>query len=165
MTQTEPTCGKCGKVMTPENSRRRPELFTCDDCLGELVDHFLPSDGPPRVSPTVQAEHTEELRKSSILIGRAGEDCGGGIHYLVDRLQAERVELLKKIEELRREREAVKDCLKITDTLSALAAIERIVYTGAVAPPQEDRHWRAGQTVYDVCSICGERHGPHGGAC
>ena len=28
-----PTCGKCGGVMTPANSRKRPELFLHDDCL------------------------------------------------------------------------------------------------------------------------------------
>lgn len=28
-----PICGKCGRVMTPENSRQRPELFLHDDCL------------------------------------------------------------------------------------------------------------------------------------
>jgi hypothetical protein len=37
MTQTEPKCGKCGKVMTPENSHRRPELFTCDGCLDAIM--------------------------------------------------------------------------------------------------------------------------------
>jgi len=38
--------------------------------------------------------------------------------------------LRDELETHRREREAVKDCLKITDTLAALSAIERIVYTG-----------------------------------
>lgn len=28
-----PTCGKCGEVMTPENSRLHPEWFLCDGCL------------------------------------------------------------------------------------------------------------------------------------
>ncbi len=28
-----PTCGKCGRVMTPENSKQRPELFLCDHCV------------------------------------------------------------------------------------------------------------------------------------
>lgn len=30
-----PTC-KCGVVMTPENSAKRPELFLCDKCVAEL---------------------------------------------------------------------------------------------------------------------------------
>lgn len=66
--------------------------------------------------------------------------AGGGIHHLVDRLQAENAELLKKIEELRREREAVKDALKIPDLYAACAAIERIVYTGVptLEPVQGD---------------------------
>lgn len=56
-------------------------------------------------------------------VGGTNQGCGGGIHALVDKLQAD-------IEILRREREAIKDCLKITDVVSALAAIEQIVYTG-----------------------------------
>jgi len=35
----EPTCGKCGVVMTPEDARLRPELFLHDGCL---PDEFLP---------------------------------------------------------------------------------------------------------------------------
>lgn len=30
-----PTCGKCRKVMTPENSTACPEYFLCDDCAKE----------------------------------------------------------------------------------------------------------------------------------
>jgi hypothetical protein len=30
---TEPTCGKCGGMMTPQNARQRPELFLHDACL------------------------------------------------------------------------------------------------------------------------------------
>lgn len=69
--------------------------------------------------------HTEELRiarDSPPPVGDTSEGCGGGIHALVDRLQAE-------IKELRREREAIKDCLKM-DLFAALAEIERIVYAG-----------------------------------
>ncbi len=29
----QPLCGKCGKSMTPENARIRPELFLHDACL------------------------------------------------------------------------------------------------------------------------------------
>jgi hypothetical protein len=29
----QPTCGKCGGIMTPENARKRPELFLHDCCL------------------------------------------------------------------------------------------------------------------------------------
>lgn len=33
MRPMEPTCGKCGGVMTPANARERPELFLHDECL------------------------------------------------------------------------------------------------------------------------------------
>lgn len=33
--RSSPTCAKCGKVMTPQNARVRPELFLCDECLPE----------------------------------------------------------------------------------------------------------------------------------
>lgn len=40
----EPTCGKCGGVMTPENARHSPELFLHDRCLPpELQPPQLPS--------------------------------------------------------------------------------------------------------------------------
>jgi len=29
---TRPTCGNCGKTMTPENSTAAPEYFLCDQC-------------------------------------------------------------------------------------------------------------------------------------
>lgn len=32
MSDERPTCGLCGKEMTPENSTIRPEMFVCDDC-------------------------------------------------------------------------------------------------------------------------------------
>lgn len=32
---SEPMCGKCGKAMTPDNARIRPELFLHDECLPE----------------------------------------------------------------------------------------------------------------------------------
>ncbi len=42
----EPTCGKCGEVMTPADSRIRPELFLHDACL---PDELKPATaGKPR---------------------------------------------------------------------------------------------------------------------
>lgn len=38
----QPTCGKCGKVMTPENARLRPELFLHDACLPTEWDPSRP---------------------------------------------------------------------------------------------------------------------------
>lgn len=40
----EPKCHDCQVVMTPENSRIRPELFYCDRCL---PGQFLPPEGRP----------------------------------------------------------------------------------------------------------------------
>jgi hypothetical protein len=34
-TKMQPTCGKCGGVMTPADSWIHPELFLHDDCLPE----------------------------------------------------------------------------------------------------------------------------------
>ncbi len=44
----EPTCVKCGKVMTPENARLRPELFLHDGCL--------PDELKPQVMTTASKE-------------------------------------------------------------------------------------------------------------
>jgi hypothetical protein len=38
-----PTCGRCGKVMTPEDSRIRPEYFLHDACL---PDELRPRENP-----------------------------------------------------------------------------------------------------------------------
>lgn len=38
-----PACAKCGKEMTPQNSRLRPELFTCDDCFRSVVGEQSPA--------------------------------------------------------------------------------------------------------------------------
>lgn len=40
---SEPVCGKCGKVMTPQNAFMRPELFLHDDCL---PDEYKPTTRP-----------------------------------------------------------------------------------------------------------------------
>ena len=50
-------------------------------------------------------DHAEALNRNSnklrkFRLGDTNEGCGGGIHHLVDRLQSENAELLKKIEEL-----------------------------------------------------------------
>lgn len=43
-----PRCGKCGKVMTRENARLRPELFLHDACLPDgLKPAAVPVDAVP----------------------------------------------------------------------------------------------------------------------
>ena len=39
-----PTCGKCGRTMTPADSRIRPELFLHDACLPDELKPAEPSE-------------------------------------------------------------------------------------------------------------------------
>lgn len=39
----QPKCGKCGKVMTPQNASIRPELFLHDDCLPDELKPQTPT--------------------------------------------------------------------------------------------------------------------------
>ncbi len=56
---SEPHCGKCGKVMTRENARLRPELFLHDACLpDELKSVVAGSAKPTRQTRSYQAELT-----------------------------------------------------------------------------------------------------------
>src|SRR4051812_48532269 len=54
--QEEPTCGKCGKVMTPKDSRIHPELFLHDACL--------PDELKPQPEPMAVASHGPEAPKT-----------------------------------------------------------------------------------------------------
>lgn len=54
-----PTCGNCGKAMTPENSSRAPELFLCDECA--RCHQFAP-----------QSE--QNTQRSMLTAGYGGED-------------------------------------------------------------------------------------------
>lgn len=50
---TRPACHKCGREMTPETARLRPELFYHDECL---PPEYRPSrPAPPAVDPTPDA--------------------------------------------------------------------------------------------------------------
>jgi hypothetical protein len=54
-----PTCGKCGQVMTPEDSRIHPEWFLHDACL-----------------PTAQPDRNVEIARILGLQFRANPECG-----------------------------------------------------------------------------------------
>jgi len=47
----EPICGKCGQVMTPQNSRVHPELFLHDACLPAQDEWDEDFDGDSSVCP------------------------------------------------------------------------------------------------------------------
>lgn len=50
----EPVCGKCGKVMTPRDSRIHPEMFLHDACLPDMLRE---NPFAHVVSPSCGGEH------------------------------------------------------------------------------------------------------------
>lgn len=63
-----PNCAKCGLAMTPENSKRRPELFLHDDCLPDELKEAYDSVEPAHERIVTEAESLMPLDLSSLSI-------------------------------------------------------------------------------------------------
>lgn len=63
-----PNCAKCGLAMTPENSKRRPELFLHDECLPDELKEAYDSVEPAheRIVPNRESNcrHCGKLKAS-----------------------------------------------------------------------------------------------------
>lgn len=77
-----PICGKCGRVMRPEDSRIHPEYFLHDACLPDELKPAVPNSGCPTCS------HTMDLVMRDVYqIIRHCPRCGTMRSKLLDRIE------------------------------------------------------------------------------
>lgn len=63
---TNPTCGLCGKVMTPQNSTVKPEFFICDSCATtKLHSDDLP---PTETEEQKNARKDQEIMRYKYIV-------------------------------------------------------------------------------------------------
>lgn len=111
MNTYRPTCGKCGGVMTPADSRIRPELFLHDACLpAELMEARKPARprvvclcGSTRFGEAYGCAMRDETLAGKIvltvgLLGHAeGIDMNGPVKAMLDELHLRKIDLADEI--------------------------------------------------------------------
>jgi hypothetical protein len=73
MSMDRPTCAICEITMTPENSRKHPELFLCDDCWGKHAAEYEPKseerDGGDTVTTTQRRRREPPITLGGMIPG------------------------------------------------------------------------------------------------
>jgi hypothetical protein len=68
----EPKCGKCGGVMTPKDSKIRPELFLHDACLPDELKP--PAGGMTDFARWLEREENELIRRENETVSQQEGD-------------------------------------------------------------------------------------------
>lgn len=71
-----PNCAKCGLAMSPENAKRRPELFLHDSCLPDELKEAYDSVEPAHERIVTEAEHLAGRLKYLESLHRLRQESG-----------------------------------------------------------------------------------------